>query len=90
MQAMKYLIKYTDPNTNEVQFFEADSMVQFAVEHLFFDLRQNEEGGWVVWLLGKVAARYTNEWTMKEVLEDYFRNFTQKNNWKNIQYYCQI
>lgn len=87
---MKYLIKYTDPNTNQVEYFEADSLIQFAVEHLFFDLTQRNDGGWEVWLLGNNVAHYTNEWTMKEVLQDYFRNFTQKNNWKNIQYFTSI
>lgn len=87
---MKYIIKYTDPNTNQVTYFEADSLIQFAVEHLFFNLEQREDGGWEVYLLGKAVAHYTNEWTMKEVLKNYFRDFTQKNNWKNIQYYSQI
>lgn len=87
---MKYLIKYTAPKTNEVEYFEGDSMVQLAVEHLFFDLQQREDGGWEVWLLGKNVAHYTNEWTRAEVLRDYFSNFERKNNWKNIEYYKQI
>lgn len=87
---MKYLIKYTAPKTNEVEYFEGDSMVQLAVEHLFFNLQQREDGGWEVWLLGKNVAHYTNEWTRAEVLRDYFNDFERKNNWKNIEYYKQI
>ena len=87
---MKYIIKYTNQYTNEVTYIEVDSMVEFAVNYMDFDIIQNERGGWDVLLLGKEVAHYTNEWTRAEVLKDYFRNFERKNNWKNIEYYTKI
>jgi hypothetical protein len=87
---MKYIIKYTNQYTNEVTYIEVDSMVEFAVKYLDFDVIQNERGGWDVLLLGKEVAHYTNEWTRAEVLKDYFRDFERKNNWKNIEYYTKI
>lgn len=95
---MKYLIKYTNQYTNEVTYIEVDSMLEFAVKYLDFDIKWNgdvlygnfERGGWDVLLLGKEVAHYTNEWTRAEVLKDYFRDFERKNNWKNIEYYTKI
>lgn len=87
---MNYLIKYTQPNTNEVKYFEEDSIEDFAINHLFFHIDRREDGGWEVWLLGKNVAHYANEWTRDEVKRDYFRDFTHKNNWKNIEYYRKI
>lgn len=95
---MKYIIKYTNQYTNEVTFIEVDSMVEFAVKYLDFDIKWNddvvygnfERGGWDVFLLGKEVAHYTNEWTRAEVLKDYFMDFERKNNWKNIEYYTKI
>ena len=60
---MKYLIKYTNQYTNEVTYIEVDSMLEFAVKYLDFDVIQNERSGWDVLLLGKEVAHYTNEWT---------------------------
>lgn len=95
---MKYIIKYTAPKTGEVSYIEVDSLLQFAVEYMGFDVKwnddvvygNNERGGWDVILNGEEVAHYTNEWTRAEVLKDYFRDFEFKNNWKNIQYYTQI
>jgi hypothetical protein len=87
---MKYIIKYTNQYTNEVTYIEANSIAEFAVEYMGFDVRQNDRGGWDVLLLGEEVAHYTNEWTIAEVLKDYFRDFERKNNWKNIEYYTKI
>lgn len=87
---MKYLIKYTQPNTSIVEYFEANSIEEFAIEHMRFHIEQREDNGWEVYLLGENVAHYTNEWTREEVKKDYFRDFTHKNNWKNIEYYCKM
>ena len=87
---MAYLIKYIDPNTHQTEYFETETLLQFAIEHLFFRVDQRTDGGWEVWLVGENVAHYTNEWTYEEVIRNYFRDFTQKNNWKNIKYFTQI
>ena len=87
---MNYIIKYTNPNTGIVEYIEAESIEDFAIRCLFFHIDRRDDGGWEVWLLGMNVAHYTNEWTKDEVFRDYFRNFTQKNNWKNIQYFKQM
>lgn len=87
---MKYIIKYTNPNNNKVEYYEVNSIEEFAMRYLFFNIEQNERGGWDIYLLGEEVAHYTNEWSRAEAMKDYFRNFTQKNNWKNIEYYTKI
>lgn len=87
---MNYIIRYTNPNTGIVEYIEAESIEDFAIRCLFFYIEKRDDGGWEVWLLGKNVAHYTNEWTRDEVYRDYFRNFTTKNNWKNIQYFKQM
>lgn len=86
---MKIIVRYTDPKTNKVEYIEAESIIHFAVNHLFFHIDKREDGGWEVWLVGENVAHYTNEWTYEEVIRNYFRDFEQKNNWKNIQYFKQ-
>ena len=50
---MKYIIKYTSQYTNEVVYIEANSMVEFAVKYMDFDLIQNERCGWMFYYWGK-------------------------------------
>lgn len=87
---MDYLIRYTQPNTNEVKYFEYDSIEEFAEKEMGFHIDQRNDGGWEVWLVGDNVAHYTNEWTYDEVKRNYFRDFTIKNNWKNIEYFKKI
>lgn len=36
---MKHIIKYTSQYTNEVTYIEVDSMLEFAVKYLDFDIK---------------------------------------------------
>lgn len=87
---MNYLIKYTSPSDNKVEYFENNSIEEFAEQHMDFHIDKRTDDGWEVYLVGKNVAHYTNEWTYEEVKKDYFRDFTKKNNWKNIEYFHKI
>lgn len=61
-----------------------DDLKGFAKTVMGFRVVQNDRGSWDVIVNGEEVAHYTDEWTRREVEDDYlnasfFRKFTRQN-----------
>ena len=68
-----------------------DDLKDFAKKVMGFKVVQNDRGSWDVIVNGEEVAHYTDEWTRREVEDDYLKpSFFGKFTRQNLAFYTLV